>query len=255
MFTTGRTPKFIAILAQGINSSVNTNTSAAGSFDPTAQSYCSSPDGTSPPDNPQAILQDMADGWLNWNCPVGINAPCASDGTATASYPHDLIDVLAQAGGYVLPFSYTGATMIGTASHPVFTFTRYDANDVATKDPRYDEPPVLDAEVASIHKLFPTVPVVVIGHSNGGLIAEQWWVRFHPTDVAHIFSLDSPINGLGRAGPLCQLGVCGPGGVGATTANAYTSLWEGSDPTDRRRRRAGRTRGQGSDFHRIRHLR
>ena len=230
----GVTPKFIAVLLQGINSSLETGTSGAATFNPATQSYCTSPDGKSPPDNPQVALQDMADGWLNWNCPVGVYAPCKPDSQATVSYPNDLIDALANAGGWVLPFSYRGASLSGSSANPVFSLTGYNAGNVANNDPRYGEPPILDAEVSSIHRLFPSIPIIVIGHSNGGLIAEQWWVRYRPTGVAHIFSLDSPINGVGRAGPLCQVGLCGAGGVGATTANAYISLWQGSasDPTD-----------------------
>ncbi|MEA5456009.1 hypothetical protein SPF06_14835 [Sinomonas sp. JGH33] len=200
-----------------------------GSFDPTAQSYCTSPDGKSPPDNPQPILQSLADEWLNWDCPVGIYAPCTWQDAATASYPNDLIDSLAHAGGYVLPFSYTGATMNGSPAHPKFTYTAYGIDDVANSDPRSAGPAKLEAEVASINAIFPAVPIVVIGHSNGGLIAEQWWARYRPPSaVADVFSLDSPLNGVSRAGPLCQLGLCGSLGVGSATANAYVSLWEDS---------------------------
>ena len=229
----GTHPKFIAILAQGISSSVDAGTgNGVVSFNPATQSYCTSPDGNSPPDNPQIMLQDFADGWLNWKCPVGVNAPCTYDNASTMSYPNDLIDALEHAGGYVLPFSYKGAMMSGPPASPTFTFTGYSSDDVASNDPRYDEPPILDAEVGSIQGVFPSVPIVVIGHSNGGLVAEQWWARYKPTDVAHVFTLDSPVNGVGRAGPFCQLLSCGP--VGHSTASAYTALWEGSagDPTD-----------------------
>ena len=179
----------------------------------------------------------MATGWYNWSYDSNTDNYTKTDRSTVRS--GGLIDTLARAGGYVLPFTYAarpsgGAVMSGTSTNASFKAPSYTSDDVANNDPRYDEPPILDAEVASIHRVFPSVPVVVIGHSNGGLIAEQWWVRYKPTDIAHIFSLDSPINGVDRAGPLCQLGLCGRFGVGATTANAYVSLWQdsASDQTD-----------------------
>ena len=33
------------------------------------------------------------------------------------------------------------------------------------------EPSVLNEEIVSIHRVFPHTPILVIGHSNGGLIA------------------------------------------------------------------------------------
>ena len=97
--------------------------------------------------------------------------------------PNDLIDALAQAGGYVLPFSYLDAHMSGTQDQPSFSFFPYSSNDVATSNPTMysihwsdgslarQEPSVLNEEIASIHRVFPHTPILVIGHSNGGLIA------------------------------------------------------------------------------------
>lgn len=43
----GLTPKFIAVVLQGISSALETGTSGVATFNPAAQSYCTSPDGKS----------------------------------------------------------------------------------------------------------------------------------------------------------------------------------------------------------------
>lgn len=240
----GTNPKFIAIVGQGITSSVETDTAGAASFNPATQSYCTSPDGKSPPDNAQVMLQSMADAWLDWNCPVGVYEACTSD-SHTKYYPNDLIDALAHAGGYVLPFSYLGAQMSGTQDHPSFSLTPYSSNDVATSNPTMyaitsddgtparQEPAVLDAEIASIHKVFPRTPILVIAHSNGGLIAEQWWQNYAATNsegVTHVFSLDSPVNGIATGNVFAVLGVAGP--VQHVVGEAYTKLWADKNQND-----------------------
>jgi hypothetical protein len=109
--------------------------------------------------------------------------------------------------------------MTGTQAKPLFKFPPYDGTTVATSNPTmlhdvpFDpgtpgygilEPMLLQDEIASIHQVFPHTPIIVIGHSNGGLIAEQWWLNLgsnHPMGVIHVFSLDSPLNGVATAVP------------------------------------------------------
>jgi hypothetical protein len=225
----GTNPKFIAIVGQGITSHVVTGMAGPASFNPATASYCTSPDGKSPPDNPQVMLQDMADSWLDWKCPVDVYAPCKSD-NHTIYYPHDLIDALAQAGGYVLPFSYVGATMSGTQDHPSFSFTSYSGDDVGSTDPVTAGPAALQSEIVSIHKVFPHTKIIVVAHSNGGLIAEQWWLQYaqrQPQGVVQVFSLDSPLNGV-AGGVVCAAGVCG-GTVDPIVGAVYATLWAHQD--------------------------
>src|SRR5207244_3042144 len=60
---------------------------------------------------------------------------------------------------------------------------------------------LLDAEVQSVKSVWPTARVIVMGHSQGGLIAYTWWDT-HPTSSVKGFSLDSPINGACLSGLL-----------------------------------------------------
>ncbi len=55
---------------------------------------------------------------------------------------------------------------------------------------------LLDAEISQIEAVWPKVPLVVMGHSQGGLIAASWWGSKHTAvNNYHVFTLDSPING------------------------------------------------------------
>lgn len=248
----GTNPKFIAIVGQGITSSVETNTTGATSFNPAAVSYCTSPDGQSPPDNPQVMLQSMANKWLDWHCRSSGTSfgECTAD-SYTIHYPNDLIDALAQAGGYVLPFSYLGARMSREQDHPLFSLTPYSSDDVATSNPTMypirpdgtftdsnsglarQEPTVLNDEITSIHQVFPHTPILVIAHSNGGLIAEQWWQHYgfrNREGVVQVFSLDSPLNGVATGVFIAQNGLAGP--VQRVVGAAYTKLWHQKEQND-----------------------
>lgn len=241
----GKSPRFVAVLLEGINSSIT----SSSTFDPTSVSYCAWPDGSTsgPPNNPSPALRSMADGWLNFSYDTNSRTYDKTD-QATAVAQRNLIDRLAAAGGYVLPFSYvehpskTGAVMSGTSAAPLFTAPAYSPTAVAIDDPRYDEPPALQSEISSIHRIYPDTPIIVIGHSNGGLIAEQWWLRYRDAaanGVRHVFSLDSPVNGVADAGavnlnPVHCVSECVVGGVGKTTGNAYSDMWNNKifDPTE-----------------------
>ena len=58
----------------------------------------------------------------------------------------------------------------------------------------------LDLEVLTIRRVWKDVPIVVVGHSQGGLVALDEWCCTTSSGlrlqrVSHLFSLDSPING------------------------------------------------------------
>jgi hypothetical protein len=92
----------------------------------------------------------------------------------------------------------------------------------------------MQAEISSIHAVFPHTPIIIAGHSNGGLIAEQWWLNYgqhNPDGVVQVFALDSPLNGVGAAGA-CAAAVCGPGGVGVELGAVYAALWAHQDQYD-----------------------
>lgn len=226
----GSPPKFIAVILQGIGSS---NPGSSGAFDPAATSFCASPDSQMPPDNPQPALRSLADGWLNYSLDKNTGLYSKTD-QSTVNAGNNLIDKLASAGGYVLPFSYAqGTRMTGTASSPSFTVPSYTSDDVGSTNPTMTGPAVLEDEIKSIHTVFPQVPIVVVGHSNGGLIAEQWWLNYgshNAQGVVQVFALDSPLNGVAAA-TICVTGICG-GAVGRELGAVYRALWAGQDSYD-----------------------
>ena len=146
-----------------------------------------------------------------------------------------MLDAIAGEGAVILPFSYNGATLSGTLKHPQFTFPAYTACNSSpggtggpgcSRDPGGEPDPVsgllsekpvaglfnkasvswrisedeqtLANEVASVRSVWRNVPIVVIGHSQGGLIAFDAWRDGLLPGILHGFSLDSPINGVCR---------------------------------------------------------
>ncbi|MGP8000965.1 MAG: fibronectin type III domain-containing protein [Streptosporangiaceae bacterium] len=139
----------------------------------------------------------------------------------TGSFTHDfMLDDLAAQGAVILPFSYdtknchpsTGAQLTGSAQNPTFSFPGYssfesgitncDVTHIGGFGGGFGFGPgvnywgsVLDSELASIHRVWPTSKVVVIGHSQGGLIVTDAWLQGFNLPHVAAFSLDSPING------------------------------------------------------------
>ncbi len=155
------------------------------------------------------------------------------------SFTHDfMLDALAARGAIILPFSYhmtttcdpqTGATLTGSVATPTFHFPGYSGS-VAGLLPVGDSGvttcpggvafwgEMLSSELSSIHQMWPTSKLVVIGHSQGGLIVTKAWqtgfaLSTSPTPVnIQAFTLDSPINGS-----------CGtPGCIGPPSYPDYT---------------------------------
>ncbi len=121
---------------------------------------------------------------------------CASQPNLTAT--------LRSAGALILPFSYNGVHLVGPASAPSLTVASYPTSMPSTTLPQAVAP-ALASEVDQVQTLWPKAHVVVVGHSEGGYVAQQYFLRnFDPSrqpEVRGIFSLDSPINGV-RNGPL-----------------------------------------------------
>ncbi len=153
-----------------------------------------------------------------------------------------MLDGIAATGAMILPYSYWGATLQGHGgADPTFVFNAYtDCNStpapLCTKDNHLDpggrpdpshqdydnavhsfsmseDQDRLKTEIDSIEKVWRNEPIVIIGHSQGGLIAfETWRQHMLPGAVHHLFALDSPINGV-CAGRTFALGPCvGPPG-------------------------------------------
>ena len=136
-----------------------------------------------------------------------------------------MLDAIAGTGGVILPFSYNGAALSGRSSHPQFTFPAYTAcnsspgglggpgcdrypggepdpvsggfNSVGATSWRISQDEqALAQEVASVRSVWGNVRIVVMGHSQGGLIAFDAWRDGLLPGILHGFSLDSPINGV-----------------------------------------------------------
>ena len=151
-----------------------------------------------------------------------------SSGDPTHSF---MLDAIAARGAVILPYSYVGARLtVVRGKPPQFTFNAYtacnsspggiggfgcDRDPGGSPDPRQhksdsfsidQDEQRLAKEVDSVTAVWPHVPIVIVGHSQGGLIAFEAWRHGLLHGVAHLFSLDSPINGV------CPLRVAlGPG--------------------------------------------
>ena len=152
---------------------------------------------------------------------------------------HCLVATLADTGAVLLPYSYAGATLAPTPSGPVFTLKTYTADDTK-QDPKTSITRLND-ELNSIHGTWKQTRIVILGHSYGGTIAEEWWecmkvhcpkglsLKLDPQGdhlgVQHVFSLDSPINGV----QYC-VGARLPAGV--SVAAEFCRLWTNRDQHD-----------------------
>jgi hypothetical protein len=157
-----------------------------------------------------------------------------------------LTEALADAGAVLLPYSYTGAEF---NQKDEFVQNRYTQDD--SRQELCSSVTLLAREVVSVHSAWPSTRIEIVGHSLGGLVAETWWSAEHsktecgfqgfqhlffqhvPIDgvgmgasgVVHVFSLDSPINGVRR----CFSARSAPTAFGSPGAAASTwcSLWGG----------------------------
>jgi len=175
-----------------------------GEVDGNGQPTGQNPDGTSP--NTESLPRALA------NDPHG-----TFPGTYTHSY---MLDAIAAQGAIIIPFSYKGYGFSGNfQSQPGFTFYGYDGRQ-STPGPGPDiqqDVSLLDSEVSVASQVWPYSWIVVMGHSQGGLIAYEWWMCAQgnikgadkvcqgtttslPAHFRGAFSLDSPINGA-CAGP------------------------------------------------------
>jgi hypothetical protein len=221
-------PTTVAILVAGINTS-----SGAGTFNPlNVYDYCTTVDGMNPIS--QSVVEPAPLAAMNheWNVE---DDPAHSPKFGAGNR---MIDTIASTGAIVLPFSYTGAILSGPASAPTFNYQAYKASKVAVTRPDHAAK-TLDAEISSINQVWPNAHIVVIGHSNGGLVAEQWWLLYGSNNrhgVDQVFALDSPLNG--TLNPFCAISaLCGTPhvlGVGKKLADFYLQLWIDQSTNDPR---------------------
>jgi hypothetical protein len=139
---------------------------------------------------------------------------------------------LAAIGAVVLPYGYPSgpASLVRLKNgKPQFTFPGYTTD--SNSDP-HTEATTLATEVSQIRSVWRSSPIVIIGHSHGGLIGYLYWggAGFGPgvrsSGVTHVFSLDSPINGV----RLC--GAFGAALCATVTGNLYAILWDSQASLD-----------------------
>jgi hypothetical protein len=125
--------------------------------------------------------------------------PNAASEPAGCSSTPNLTASLTNRGALLLPFSYSGTQLGGTATTPTVTVAAYPSSAPSSVLPQ-SVAPLLATEVSEAHSLWPSAPILIVGHSEGGYVAEQYFVNnFDPStqpEVRGIFSLDSPINGV-----------------------------------------------------------
>lgn len=144
-----------------------------------------------------------------------------------------LPDTLAQEGAVLLPYSYRGA---GFSSCPGSTPPLFKVNASGSDDPGQTDPRTaagyLASEIRSIHRCWPDSAIDVIADSGGGVPAEYYWNTAFQTQrdgIDHIFTEDSPINGLDH--PSIESFVADH--LGAAVRDFYARLWANLDAVDR----------------------
>jgi len=172
-------PSVAVILVGGVNSSMpNQNV-----YDPLSVSYCGLKTAILPPN--LTDLKAMAQYF-------------DLQSTLVPDPPLNLTDSIATTGAVILPFSYRVASFgKPPGCRSLLTANPY-TSDMPGSVPTDLEAQILNAEVQSIHCLWPTTNIEIIGHSQGGLVAETYWQNYVPTNpapVTKVFSLDGPVNG------------------------------------------------------------
>lgn len=234
------TPKYVLILADGIGSET-----AGGSYTPL--------DTTSPPwgalstgycftttENPDGYQYEDT-GYSFMPRPLQSIVQDYLKGADPSLEPRLLTNVLGAEGVVILPFSYKGAILSGPSNDP-FLRVQHAGDSVPGDVLPQAEADVLNQEVLSVHSVWKNARIIIVGHSEGGLVAETWWYhtgRFmvrngtSSAGVAAVFSLDSPINGVGL-GAACApaAGLCALGHVGPLLGLYYTGLWQLAETRD-----------------------
>jgi hypothetical protein len=178
---------------------------------PVVHNYCPLDPDDSERDFP-AGLNDSLSRWSAFTAPGGappVSQACEQSGGFL--YGSCLTKALADAGAVLLPYSYAGSTL---STDGRLSQNSYSADD--SKQPLCTSVGRLESELASIHSTWPRAHIVLVGHGYGGLVAETWWYGAQglnrgncsglaPQGVVHVFSLDSPINGVRHCGARAQL--------------------------------------------------
>ena len=184
-------PKVAVILLEGIDSVASGDVyypeASTSSAHQSMSSYCYESDGlvkTSFPRTLQALMDNF-----NLSGKIGPTVSM-TDGLTT------------RAGVVILPWSFTGVWLDPHAAGGVLVHVRPSDKNDANNTPVVTDAATLEGEVHSIHSAWPRARIVILGHSLGGLIAEQYWEyywRENHEGVTRMIALDAAINGVADA--------------------------------------------------------
>lgn len=152
----------------------------------------------------------------------------------------NLTKSIAQTGAIILPFSYNGVSLTLQNGTPSLKVNGYSPKDVGymLPDPIGNQAPQgtaayqLNEEVQSIQQMWPQTKIVIIGHSEGGLVAERYFMDYYSPSTApnvdKIFSLDSPINGIngGAISSIMASILSSKFWLSDSLLNYYNNLWD-----------------------------
>jgi PGAP1-like protein len=168
------------------------------------------------------------------------------DGTIS---PINLTDSLAATGAVLLPFSYDGVSLTqARGKPPLYQVGKFDSGTPGAVNPKDEATGYLLGLIKQIHSVWPDAHIQVIGHSEGGFVAEQLfeWEKYSTLtsqNVTRIFSLDSPINGVALASNDWLNKICatasGPsnasclGIISPPLLQLYAERWQNKEANDR----------------------
>lgn len=102
-------------------------------------------------------------------------------------------------GTFILPWSFKGVWLENKSGGGTLVHVRDSVpNDSNNTSPVIDAE-TLRNEVESVHNAWKNTKIVILGHSLGGLIAEQYWEYFwrgNHQNVTRMISLDGAVNGV-----------------------------------------------------------
>lgn len=227
-------PHDVVILITGLTSRLPVTEAGARAYDPLSQTYC----GLTHDRTSSGKLADLA--FMAQN-----TFDHYADGTIA---PVNLTDSLAETGAVLLPFSYDGVSLSGSASKPLYQVASFTPGTPGAVDPQAEADGYLLDLIHEINHVWPNARIQVIGHSEGGFVAEQLF-EHQPLsalrNVTRIFSLDSPINGVALASNDWINDICSAVGTGLSQSsclniispallNLYADRWDQKEPNDRR---------------------
>jgi pimeloyl-ACP methyl ester carboxylesterase len=184
-------PRVAVILLEGINSVASGDVyypeASTSSTHPSMSSYCDASDRFVPTAFP-GTLQSLMEAFN----PTGKVGPTVSMTDALTTH----------AGLVILPWSFTGVWLDPHAAGGVLVHVQPSDRSEANNTPVVTDAATLEAEVHSVHSAWPRTRIVILGHSFGGLIAEQYWEyywRANHEGVTRMIALDAAINGVADA--------------------------------------------------------